>query len=427
MKMKNVALMAMVLIGSTVHAKSEIAKLVYSYSNMATTEFISQDILAKSWQDGDYAHRMDYSGMWQPQGKKPIKFNKDEAGEVISIDVDGQTFNCNKGSSSKFIKSYSTNSNDILYLTATSIVKYRLVSGDVFPEDVWGAKISQSVIKKEVAEFRTYADKVIEEEKALYSENKKEEEAKAAELRKATYGLDDKDVVSIKIINLEIPEKFGHFTDFKFDLVATLKDGTTISTESYTGGFRSDYKISYDNVTWDDRSLIGGKFIPGDKIVVKVSLVKNPAIKTTIDVVLKYNQPISFSYNGTSWSRGAGESALDYKIEVKQDKHAVTGAPVLRIRITTLVGGAFVSEFSMSPEHTLTFNCKGGNGGEDDGQGNNGANGGNIVVVKDPSVKDFTLNYNNNGGRGGRGATASYNGKDGRDGTYKEEIRAVKF
>lgn len=421
------ALVAMLLISTTINAKGVLAKIATVTTSVATTEFISQDIIAKNWKDGDYAHRMDYSGMWQPQGKKPIKFNKDEAGEVKSIEVDGQTFDCNKGSSSAFIKSYSSNSNDILYLTATSIVKYRLVSGDVFPKDVWGDKISQSVIKKEVAEFREYADKMIEQEKGVYSENKKAEEEKQAAARKAKYGLDDKEVVSIKIINLTLPEKFGHFTDFSFDLVATLKDGSTISTEGYDQGFRSDYQISFENVTWDDRSLIGGKFIKGDKIVVNVSLGKNENIKTSAEAVLKYNQGVSFSYNGTSWSRDAGEPALDYKIEVKQDKHAVTGVPVLRIRISTLAGGTFISEFSMAPEHTFTFNCKGGNGGSDDGQGNNGANGGNILVVKDPSVKVFTLSYKNNGGSGGRGATSSYNGKDGRDGTYKEEVRAVNF
>ena len=76
---------------------------------------------------------------------------------------------------------------------------------------------------------------------------------------------------------------------------------------------------------------------------------------------------------------------------------------------------------------SVSSNRNGGNGGTDDGRGNDGGNGGNLTVIKDPNVKFFNLDYSNRAGRGGKGSHPSYDGRDGRDGTFKEEVRAVNL
>ncbi len=87
------------------------------------------------------------------------------------------------------------------------------------------------------------------------------------------------------------------------------------------------------------------------------------------------------------------------------------------IRIYDTNGPTLVSEFKMSTNQTLNFSLKGGNGG----------NGGNLTIIKDPSVKEFNINYQITCGRGGAEHNASMSGRDGRDGTFKEEVRAVKM
>ena len=423
---KKVALVAMLFIGTALNAQGLLGKIGGGSSSGGTTEYISQDEIAKNWQDGDYGHRMDYSGMWQPQGKKPIKFNRDAAGEVESIEVNGQKFERNKGTTSSFVKSYSTSSNDILYLTADCIVKYRLSGSSVFPEDVWGDKMSQGAAKKEIAEFREFADKTIEEQKKAYSDNLKEENAKKEAERKAKFSIEGKDVSKVEIINIVTPEKFGHYTGFTFDIQATLKDGTVISTKESNQGYMSDYEISYDKANYNYGKLEKG-FLSDDKIKITIKSKYNPALTDSKDVVVLYNQDISNKWNGTSWSRGAGESAMNFKIEVKQVKHKVNGSDLLQVRITNVSTSEIIDEYKIGIDQTLHFYANGGSGGKDDGRGGNGGNGGNITVIKDPNVKYFNLDYSNNAGRGGKGDYSSMDGRDGRDGVYKEEVRAVNF
>lgn len=397
-----------------------------SGGSSSSKEFVSLDEQAAKWADGKYGTRLDYSGMWQPQGKMDVKFNKNDQGEVTSIEFGGEKYKSNKSESSPFVSAYYSGQMS-LYLTESTIIEYRRSGSSVYLNRCVGSKMGQGAAKKEVAAFREFAEKVVEEEKKAHSDKLAAKREKEAAERKANYGLEDKQVAKIEIINLKTPEKFGHYTSFSFDVVATLKDGSKISTANGNEGYLSDYIISYDTDLVEGGTLKGG-FLSKDKIGLTVSLRYDKTLSDTEEIIVTYNSDITNKWNGTSWSRGAGESAMNFKIEVKQVKHTENGSDLLQIRITNVSqGGKLVDEYKIGVDQTMHFFCNGGNGGTDDGRGNNGGNGGNLVVIKDPNVKYFNLDYSNRAGRGGKGANAAYDGRDGRDGTFKEEVRAVKF
>ncbi len=116
---------------------------------------------------------------------------------------------------------------------------------------------------------------------------------------------------------------------------------------------------------------------------------------------------------------------MNYKFEVKQVTHAVTKEKLLKVRIINVSeGGEIVSEFKMGVDQTLHFSCNGGNAGTawQDAIGH-GGNGGNITVIKDPNVAFFNFDYSNFGGN----PNGDYGTRRGRDGSFNEEVRAVKL
>ena len=388
----------------------------------------SMDDVAAKWSDGNYPSRNSNSGMWEPMtsGKSDLKFIKGTNGKVTSIMIGSDEYPADVNSGSTFVVYFSKGS-ERLFVTEASIIKYEQFSGDPNPKMFWGKKPgSVGAVAKEIIEYGDAASAIIktQKEESAKLEAEKAEKARLERLQK--YSLEGKDVVKIELINIKTPEKFGHFRGFSFDVVATLKDGSKISTEGGSQGYLSDYTISYSASNYAAGS-IGSGFVAGDKIKITVTSLFNPKNTDTKEVTLLYNEDISFNYNGQSWSRSAGISANSYRIEVKQVKHAVNGSAILMIRIFDTNSSTMISEFKMAANQTLKFFAKGGNGGTDDGQGFNGGNGGNITVVKDPSVKEFNISYEIFGGNGGAGHNESLSGRDGRDGTYKEEVKAVKM
>lgn len=424
--MKRVFILSLLFISATV-ANGQFLKNVKDKvsggGTSTTTEFKSLGEIANQWADGSYSKRRQNNGMWEPMGKKEIKFIKDENGDVVKIDIDGEKYGINRSTGAPFVKSFG--GNHMLYLTETTIIMYYKASSGIYPSECYGAKKGIGASKKEIIAFRDFADAKIEEQKAQYSKEQGELAEKKAAERKAKYGLEGKDVAKIEIINLSVPEKFGHYTGFSFDLKATLKDGTEITTENGTG-YMSDYEISYDESTYNYGKLEKG-FLDDDQITITAKCKSNPSLTTSETVVMKYNQDITNKWNGTSWSRGRGENAYNFKIEVKATKHKVTNADLLMIRITNVSTGELTDEYKIAADQTVHFFCSGGNGGTDDGRGNDGGNGGNLTVIKDPNVKYFNLDYKNYAGRGGKGSHPSYDGRDGRDGVFREEVRAVNF
>lgn len=278
-------------------------------------------------------------------------------------------------------------------------------------------------------ELKNYLAPLIAARKAVDDAKQEERNAELA-AHKAQYSIDGKDVSGIEFVNFSVPDKFGHFRGFTFDIKATLKDGTTISTEDAANSYWSDYTITYDAPNYQTRDLDGeilqSGFVNDDVITVTVACKHDPSKTISKDVPLKYNEDISFSYrNGTTSSYGNGGNAMNYRFEVKQVKHAQTGENLLQIRITNVSESSVLSEFKMRADQTLHFSCNGGNGSEyhDHWGIGNGGNGGNITVIKDPNVTSFNFDYSNLGGNPG----PAYNAVRGRDGSYKEEARAVNF
>lgn len=392
--------------------------------------FVNIAELVQKWEDGEYDYRYgdNVNGLLS-NGKKNVKFIKDDEGTVIKVEtnLNCEDYKLHDEAGIEAALSYGCK-NYMLYVTDESLVFYRFGNYDriEFPY-VLGKKINKKQMSKEIMAYRDWAKSVNKVSKAEYAANQDSiRKVKAAE-RLGKYGLADKKVKSIEIVNLKVPEKFGHFRSFNYGLKATLKDGTEIPTGGYnTKGYRSDYTVSYSPSNYNGGDVKSG-FIEGDKITIKAKLKYDPSITAEKDVVLKYNEDITFGYsNGKTSNFGNGGHANTYRFEVKQVKHAVTGKDILKIRIINVTDGSKIkSEFKMGVDQSLHFYCNGGKGGKSNDQWGigNGGNGGNIIVVKDPSVKYFNFDYHNNGGAAG----PNYSARRGRDGSYKEEVRAVNF
>lgn len=412
----------------TVAFQAQSAGIVAVNKQNAADPPVSQSVTAASYANGDYDWFTKRSGTWYfdlESEKRNVEFTKNAKGEVSEIKMGKYVYKGDQHGKSEFVRYFAASESSWhLYFTPKSII--------IFDGDVGGMTSVKGCLKSKCKEADLEKMEVfLKEGLAMqaddikkYNEKKAEEDKLAALEKEKQFSIKDKEVVKLEIINLNIPEKFGHFSNFKFDIKATLKDGSVLSTDQ--GGFKSDYTISYAGGDYSE-DKIQGKFNNEDKIKVTITSKFNPKNTVSTDVVLLYNQDIKFSYNGTSWSRGAGESANNFRIEVKQMKHKVKGNELVAVRITNVTTGVVVSEFKMSVENTFYFNCKGGNGGSDNGSGRDGGNGGNITIVKDPTVKTFNISYENYGGKGGKGSNNNYNGNNGRDGAVKEEVRAVTF
>ncbi len=418
------------LVFGTCYSQSVLdkAKSKLSKGEATATEFQSLSIIAGGWEDGSYGSKRRSSGMYEPGGKKNIEFKKDADGDVNMIVLDGKEYKTSATASKPFVMAYSGRSG-MLYLTKETIIMYNWRNGNVWTERCYGKKIGIKASDKEINAFREFGKGVMSKQESEYSAKAAEKSKVAAAARLKKFGLADKEVAKIEVINIKVPEKFGHFRGFTFSMQATLKDGTVISTKSTNEGYMSDYTITYSADNYEsemfENKLTSG-FVDGDAITIIATCKSNPALTVSEDVVLKYNEDVSFnSRNGMTYNFGNGGNAMNYRFEVKQVKHAVTNKEILMVRIINISEGSkIVSEFKMSTEQTLHFSCNGGNGGDSHTSGiGNGGNGGNITVIKDPSVKYFNFDYSINAGNKG----GNYSASRGRDGSYKEEIRAVKF
>lgn len=400
-----------------------------SYSNFAkpyadeTTTLVSQSITAATWADGEYSFFKRYGDILSPEpdDKKNLKFTKNEKGEVTEFTLGDMVYRGDEHGRSEFVRFYQCTSNCYcIYFTPKVIYLFDSPVNTTIKGSI-GAK--GKIAYDDAIELFLEQGKAMQEADIKAYEEKKAEEARLAQLEKEKkFSIKDKEVSKLEIINVVLPEKFGHYVGFTYDIKATLADGSILSTDN--GGFRSDYEVTYVGGDYSD-GKVQGTFVKDDKIIINVVSKFNPAVKATADVVMLYNQDVSFNYNAMSWSRSEGESANSFKIEVKQVKHKINGSSLLAIQITNITTATVVAQFKIGIDQTLFFYNKGGSGGNDDGQGKSGGNGGNLTVVKDPSVKTFNLDYSNAGGKGGKGASSSYDGRAGTDGEYKEEVKAL--
>jgi hypothetical protein len=394
-------------------------------SSPAPFPVVSQSITASTWIDGEYAYFKKEGEILvaKPDDKKKLAFTKNEKGEVVQFTLGDVTFQGDEHGKSEFIRYFESDvSSWCLFFTAKYIYIFDGPE-NTYPRGSIGAKC-KPFDQTNINVFLEATETTQAEDIRLYNE-RIAEEARLAQIEKEKkFSIKDKEVSKLEIIDIVLPEKFGHYASFSYAIKATLADGSVLATNE--GGSISDYEITYIGGECVD-GKVQGSFIKDDKITISVVSRFNPAVKATADVVMLYNQDITFNYNAMSWSRSAGESANNFKIEVKQVKHKVNGTALLAIQITNVTTATVVAQFKIGIDQTLYFYNKGGNGGTDDGYGKDGGNGGNLTIIKDPSVKSFNLDYSNVGGKGGRGETSSYDGRSGRDGEVVNEVRTLSI
>lgn len=381
----------------------------------------SQSITAASWLDGEYVY-FKRSGeiLMKETEKKKLTFTKNEKGEVTQFTFGDLTYRGDEDGKSEFVRYYSSGNAYCIFFTASCIYLFDSPVNTLIRGSVGGK--GKTSMNTQIETFLEESRSMQEADLKAYEERMAEEARIAREEKEKKFSIKNKEVTKLEIINLNLPEKLGHYATFDFDVKATLNDGSVLSTDN--GGFWSDYVVTYVGGDFSDNK-IKGSFIKDDKIVITVTSAFDANMKITADVVMLYNQDITFNYTAIGWSRSAGENANSFKIEVKQVKHKVNGSPLNAIQITNVTTGAVVAQIKLGIEQTLNFTCDGGYGGSDDGYGKDGGDGGNITLIKDPSVKSFLLNKSNRGGKAGKGSTSSYDGRTGTQGEFTEQVSAV--
>lgn len=390
-------------------------------------EWVSIGENAKKWEDGEYNYwYVDRQGNKKREADSYFKFTKNSSGDVIKIgsrkSFGGFTPNGTEGV--KFFVAY-TGDGGYLYINETTIATYSFFEdGSIKIKRMYGQKANIRVLAKEIAAYRAYAGTKASGENTDHKEKLEEERKAKIAARLAKYGLKDKEVKSIKIVNIRGGKngKIGCYSTVSFDIEATLTNGTVISTANQ--GFKSDYVITYNDVKLES-GKIKAEIYKKDVFSVDVKVKNSPSIKAHKEIVIPYNQAITFNWSGTSWSRSRGENGKNIRIELMQIKHSETGKDLLKVRILKS-DGSLLSKFKISPDMNIIVYVRGGNGGTDEGGVSPGGNGGTVTVIKDPSVKYYSLEAKVEGGRGGVnrvGRTAP----SGRDGKIIKETRPVKF
>ena len=399
---------------------------------------ISQAEMAKNWEEKTYVvYKIASGGGCYEDGTLKLTLGKDGNGLITSIKLNKVSYERDEEGKSDFIRFYASKKGHqkVMFLQDKILLfsfKDRTQTG-ITGRYYLGKKGTYSDIEK--------AEKYLTEARAsqtadldAYAAKQAAEKAAALAARKEKYGLEGKNVKSIEVTDIS-SQYYGFYRPVNFQITATLADGRKISTKD--GGFWEDYDIKYPNAVLEgvngySKEVKPKTFIKGDEILIEVTNKYNRSIKTTGRIPMKYQEDIAMRYNAYAW----GTSGHNFKIEVKQVKHALDGSDILMIRFTDLSGSYGTQQFKMRADQTFYVYTNGHNGNQTikdgytfakTGPGQNAGNGGNITVIKDPSVKEFNLEYSNKGGIGGAG-TAGYNrGRDGRDGTFKESVRAVNF
>ncbi len=246
---------------------------------------------------------------------------------------------------------------------------------------------------------------------------------KMAEEKRAKYGIKGKDVVSLAI-EPSATNKVFQGQSFNFDIIATLKDGSKLSTRQ---GFKDEYDIQVEGL-----ELVKHKDVDGSETswyeIAKKYIPKNDKIKITVKSKFHPNvKPVEFSqnvdYENCDWifadngdqasNASYRKSAGSYRVEVKSSKDLNTGAECYEYKV--YARNEFVAHFKQVKTKPITVNAKGGKGEKPNFGTQNGGNGGSITLIKDPSAKECKIIYNI---QGGQAFSAAH--QNGAPGTYNE-------
>ncbi len=404
---------------------------------VTSNEFTSIGEIAKKWKDGSYNSRRVVSGMYQMGAKTEIKFHK-ENDEITSIEIKGDRFVSDATNSTPCVMVYRYKSS-FLYLTNESILKYNNPSGNLFlVQACYGAKVPPKKGEKEIVAYREFAKNTRKAQNDEYSKNSAIAAEKAAAERKAEFGLHDKSVDHIELV-VKQESEFGNFSGFNYDVIAHLKGGKQIKTSGLGGnGFWEDYIITVKGKS----SQLGDLFrdysnkvtsnvteLEGDYILISATLKKDPSIKDEKKLILQYNKNLFLNYSGANgFSNSSGERGTSVRVEAKAIKHSETNNPLVQYNVFDM-SGKLLHAVRLRPDRTLKVISNGGSGTSEKENGRNGSDAGDITLVVDPSLKNYSFDYESKGGRGGRTKNPSlYNdGRDGRDGKFTKKDQKVNW
>ncbi|MBU3659128.1 MAG: hypothetical protein FGM14_04615 [Flavobacteriales bacterium] len=245
---------------------------------------------------------------------------------------------------------------------------------------------------------------------------------KVAEEKRAKFGIKGKEVVSLSIEPSSTNKVFQGQT-FNFDIIATLKDGTKLSTRQ---GFKDEYDIQVEGLELVKHTDVDGtvsiwydiakKYIPkNDQLRIIVKSKFHPNLKAA-----EYTQKIDyencewvFSDNGDQSSNAAyRKSAGTFRVEVKSSKDLNTGKDCFEYKVYN--NNEIAAHFKQVKTKPISVSANGGRGAKPNFGNQNGGNGGNITLVKDPSAKDCKIIFSVSGGQAysaayQNGATGSFN------------------
>lgn len=293
---------------------------------------------------------------------------------------------------------------------------------------------------KAVKDIKAYFDAAKPMHDAAMS-NVAAEKDKAAAEKRAKYTITDKNVTGIKV---KVADKMKQGSSYSIVVVATLKDGSTISTSE--GGYMDEYEISATGVpaTFNDPTAITGTragvgessinvpdvlVVPGDKIEITVRAKHNPALKATATAIMDYSGSVDLDYNAEMRSDKISIDGGDMRLEVKQVKHLVTGEALLEYKVFN-GRGVLLKHFRIDKSASVNVSVNGQKGWKAISASKppmNGTKGGDVTVIIDPSVSSYNLNISNKGGRGGEGGYGYPAGRDGSDGRVEKINQKVNW
>lgn len=251
---------------------------------------------------------------------------------------------------------------------------------------------------------------------------------KMAEEKRAKFGIKGKELVSLTIEPSQY-NKLYQGQVFNFDIVATLKDGSKLSTRQ---GFLDEYNIKVEGLEKNEFKDVDGKVTITYEIAKKY-IPTNDVIK--ISATSKHHTNVKaaeFSakvdYENCEWTLNDNgdqftthkKPAGAFRIEVKSGFDVNTKKECYVYKVYNK--GELMAHFKQVKTKPIIVNARGGKGAKPNFGNQNGGNGGTITVVKDPSAKDCVIVYDISGGAG-----FTTNFSNGAKGTYTESTQKLAW
>lgn len=294
---------------------------------------------------------------------------------------------------------------------------------------------TKSVLKQlaKTYTYETFRAKMDETLQAYYDQMQvllKGGDQKMAEEKRAKFGIKGKEVVSLAIEPFD-NNKLFQGQSYNFDIIATLKDGSKLSTRQ---GFKDEYDIQVEGLELVKHTDVDGSVTSWYEIA-KTYIPKNDKIRIVVKSKFHPNvKPVEFSqnvdYENCEWTfndngdqsstEAYRKASGSFRIEVKSSIDLNTKKECFEYKVWN--NGEVVAHCKQVKSKPIVVNAKGGAGKKPNFGNQNGGNGGAITLVKDPSAKNCVITYDVSGGPG---YTASHS--SGAKGTYTETEQKLSW